>query len=386
MNTTTYTLSEVINIEGDEKLLAHFKKNGRLQTNVFNRFVRDLNQKYEYVSVEGKGGKKTKITIGGKRDTLVPREDNRKDNGKGQKPIEIETFFPIIILNHLINFEVSEPQTTNNWLKMMGVITEQMYETNKFKYSEVAFDKEIELLSDNNIIDSKDKYVLKEFNKNESQRINRYFLDSVGDLEESNIINHNISYKAKCTLPDKSEKYIDISDKVKKYADTLKTELLNSAKYDSLMPADLNNLRNKPLVIQFNTEYSKVLKNITDDNNKKLYIDFIYAVHSLELIDKDYTVQQWIEKHIHNDLSEYVENPSIYYNIHKQQFHKAHKQKVQSLAENRQINFIYKETSVFGGKVNIEKYRNSTYQRVQYLKGAETYVITYEKLLNHYFY
>lgn len=385
MKKTTYTLSEMINTDGDEILLAHFKKYRRLQSNMFKRFVKDLNQIYDYdVKVEGNGGQKTKFTVGERKDTLAPREDRRKDNGKGQKPLEIESFFPIIILNHLTEFKTSEPNTINNWLKVMGVIPIQMFDSNKFKYSEGALDKELEILSNNNIIDSKDKYVLKEFNKNESERINRYFLDSVGDLEKLNIINHNVSYKAKCIFPDKTEKYIDITDKVKKHADKLKTELLNSPKYDSLKPTDLINLRNKPLVKKFNIEYSKELKNITDENNKKLYIDFIYAVHRLELVDKNYTVQQWIEKNRHNDLSEYLENPNTYYTIHKQQFHKAHKEKILCLADNRQRAFIDKETGDFGGMVNIEKYRNSAFDRVKYLKGEETYVIIYENLVSYY--
>lgn len=88
-----YTQKEIIEIEGDEIIKNHHAKYGRLMVNVFNRFVKDLKQRYEHVEVIGKGGKKTKYILGKKREQLAERRDNRKYNGGLNKTYDNEDFY-----------------------------------------------------------------------------------------------------------------------------------------------------------------------------------------------------------------------------------------------------------------------------------------------------
>lgn len=103
---TEFSQKEIVELVGDEVLKEHLNKNGRLMQNMFNRFIRDLDQIFEQFKVDGKGGKRTKYFVGEKREYLIERNDKRKFNGEGQLPQNYEEGLPIMILEYLIRTSV----------------------------------------------------------------------------------------------------------------------------------------------------------------------------------------------------------------------------------------------------------------------------------------
>lgn len=48
-----FSQEEIVELRGDEVVKNHLNKNGRLMQNMFNRFIKDLDQTFEQFEVKG---------------------------------------------------------------------------------------------------------------------------------------------------------------------------------------------------------------------------------------------------------------------------------------------------------------------------------------------
>jgi uncharacterized protein Smg (DUF494 family) len=404
---TEFSLEAIVEFEGDIVIKNHFYKHGRLMTNMFKRFLRDLEQRYTIVKVEGKGGKNTRYYLGERRECLAERNDNRRFNGEGQLPENYEQGFPIMILEYLNRTSVNEPKTINNLLKEMGFITDDMFEASKSKYSQDVLNLHISKLIVDNVINNNTECVVYDYIDREINRLSQHFMGYIQKLEDAKIIIHNkhtmglisviepidiydsFSGRMKTVL-EEQERYIELSPLVIEKVAKMRRGLQNKPQYKHLTSKEIYRYRNKSDVKEYWKEHDMLLYQIEDDNGVQLKLLRTFEAHTLYLQAGDNPIKRWLEKKQNRGAIDLYRNNELqYYLKNREQFHQAREKYVVKLAAERQDNNQKANTKFldeFGGKqkkIEINAY-DSEWVKNKKLMFLGLYVEAYEKLQKYY--
>ncbi|MBA9027598.1 hypothetical protein [Peribacillus huizhouensis] len=413
MNKTEFTQEEIVAIEGDDIIKEHMAKNNKLMINIFNRFVTDLDQRYESVETIGKGGKKTKYILGAKRDVEADRKDKRVNNGKGQVPLKYEQAFPIMMLEYLETHQSEKPQTIPKWLLDMGFITKEMFEARKLKYDSRVLEAETNRLVENEVVKKGYDDVVEDYVVREIQRLNDYFMAVVARLNKAKIITHVPYEMGKCKIPVISEswddesgeteqsisyryEYPELSSYVVGEISLMQRELQNQDKYKHLSLKEIHNLKNMKIVQEYWKEYKYRLNRITDESGERLYLVLAYTAHAIFLRAGKNPIIKWLEKNNREAIEFYNSNEIQYFLENRNDFHKTRNDYVVGLAKKRQERFntpikVVKESiEDYGGKRKVISVENDPYDdknkwdKNKEFMYLELYAKAYEKLQEYY--
>lgn len=402
-----FSQEEIVKLEGDEVLKNHFYKNGRLMLNMFQRFLRDLEQRYTQVKVDGKGGKKTRYFLAERRECLAERNDNRIFNGEGQLPENYEQGFPIMILEHLIRSSVNEPKTTTRLLRDMGFITDDLFEASKSKYSQNVLNSQIVKLKVDNIIENNTESVIYDYIDREINRLTQHFMGYIKKLEIAKLIIHNkhtmglISVfepidiydefnRRMKTVVEEQEKYIELSSFVIEKVAKMRRDLQNNPKYKHLTQKDIYRYRNKTDVKEYWKEHDTLLYQITDENGTQLNLLRTFEAHTLFLQTGDNPIKRWLEKKQNQRaIGLYYKDDLQYYLENRKQFHKAREKYVVRLAQKRQDDAQKENNKLsdeLGGKQKkvIIEFDDTEWIKNKKLMFLGLYVEAYQKLQEYY--
>ncbi|MBD8848408.1 hypothetical protein [Priestia megaterium] len=404
---TEFSQAEIVELEGDEVVKKHLDKNGRLMTNIFKRFLRDLEQRFIEVNVDGKGGKNTRYFVGERRECLAERNDKRRFNGEGQLPKNYEQGFPIMILEYLIRSSVSEPKTTNSLLKDMGFITDDLFEASKSKYSQNVLNSQIAQLKVDDIIENNTESVVYDYIDREINRLTQHFMGYIQKLEGAKLIIHNkhtmgiisvvepidiydkFSGRMK-TILEEQERYIELSSFVIEKVAKMRRDLQNNPKYKHLTSKDIYRYRNKKDVKEYWEEHDILLYQITDENSIQLKLLRTFEAHTLYLQAGDNPIKRWLEKKQNRGAIDLYNSDELqYYIVNREQFHKAREKYVIKLANDRQDNAQKENTKLSGELGGKQKKVEINVDDTEWVKNKKLmflglYVEAYEKLQEYY--
>lgn len=404
-----FSQEEIVELMGDEVVKNHLNKNGRLMQNMFNRFIKDLDQTFEQFEVKGNGGKKTRYFIGDKRVCLAERNDKRRFNGEGQLPENYEQGFPIMILEYLIRSSVNEPTTTNSLLKDMGFITDDLFKASKSKYSQNVLNNQIAKLKVDNVIENNTESVVYDYVDREINRLTQHFMRYIQKLEVAKLIIHNkhtmglisvaepmdvydkFSERMKTVL-EEQERYIELSPFVVDKVAKMRRELQNKHEYKDLTSKDIYRYRNKKDVKEYWKEHDILLYQIEDENGCQLRLLRTFEAHTLYLQAGDNPIKRWLEEKQNRGAIELYNNDKLqYYLTNREQFHGAREKYVVKLATDRQENAQKENTKVLAEMGGKQKKININLDDTEWVKNKKLmflglYVEAYEKLQEHYGY
>ena len=389
---TEYSQEEIVMLKGDEIVRNHFFKNGRLQINMFKRFVRDLNQIYEKVKTEGKGGKKTKYFVGKERGELAERNDNRKYNGEGQLPVNYEQGFPIMILERLIKSNVSVPTTTTKLLFDFSFIPKEFYIATKAKYSQNVLKYEISTLKENGVINTLTQTVVYDYIDKEITRLNNHFMGYIKKLEDAKLIIHNKHIIGEFQDENGVSKFVELTPLVVDKVAKMRRYLQQSKKYKHLTLKEINRFRNKSDVKEYWMEHDRLLYEITDEIGNQLKLIRTFEAHTLFLQAGDNPIKRWLEKKANRGAIDLYNSDELQYYLGKRkEFHEARNKYVVELAQSRQNEANKKKNALldeFGGKEKqvVINFEDSEWEKNKKLMFLGLYVDGYEKLQKHYGY
>lgn len=404
MSKAEFLQEEIVAIEGDNIIKDHMAKNKKLMTNMFKRFVRDLEQRYESVETVGKGGMKTKYILGAKCVVEFDRKDARVNNGKGQVPLKYEQAFPIMMLQHLTERLETTPLTVISWLEKIGFITQEMSNASKLRYNDKVLEIESDKLKKLNKIEDDEDFLVKDYLSNEIERLGKYFMHVVKKLQDANIITHQLYKMAKCEIPKIKEyyeggkmvrevnhqiKYMELSPYVLREISTLQANLQNSYEFRKLTIIDINKYKSKPLVMEYWKNYKKQLNEVTDESGERLYIELVYDAHALFIKAGRNPVIKWLEENNREAIETFSSDDMRYFLENRKEFHETLHNYVAELAENRQKKFQEVEKAKvceIGGKINLRKFEDDKYKKVKDLKLKGIYAEAYQKLQEYYGY
>ncbi|WP_341302291.1 hypothetical protein MHB44_08020 [Lysinibacillus sp. FSL H8-0500] len=408
-----YSQKEIIEIEGDDIIKEHMAKYNKLMTNMFNRFVRDLEQRYETVETIGKGGMKTRYILGAVRDVEAGRKDKRVDNGKGQVPLKYEQGFPIMMLQYLHMNRSEKPQTINKWLLDMSIITNEMFEASKLRYDSRVLENQMSKLEKKNVIKSGNSCMVTDYVEREIQRLNKYFMQVVDKLEEAKIIKHVPYLMGKCKIPhtyefinnDKQEldneiaytyEYLELSPHVACKIAYMESSLQNEDRFKHLTLKEIHGLKGMKLVQEYWKEYKLRLNQITDESGERLFLVLVYTAHALFVGAGKNPIIKWLEKNNRGAIELYNGDSMKYFLENAKDFHETRNDYIVSLAENRQKKFNTPSEKVIGAneELGIEgrivKVKNDPYDdkniwdKTKEMMYLELYVQAYRKLQEYY--
>lgn len=405
MSKKEFSQEEIVAIEGDDIVKTHLVKYKKLMANVFNRFVKDLEQRYESVETIGKGGMKTKYILSTKLNVETERKDGRVNNGKGQVPLKYEQVFPVMLLQLLESNPSEEPQTINKWLLDMEVITKEMFDASKLRYDSRVLEAEKNKLDASEVV----KRVVEDYVKRETQRLNDYFMTVVVRLEKVKIITHIPYVLGKCKIPVQIDnwdnesgkmeqsisyiyKYPELSSFVLGEISLMEKKLQNKYEYKHLTLAEIHNLKNMKIVQDYWKEYKYNLNKITDESGNRLYLILVYTAHAIYLRAGNNQIIKWLEKNNREVIELYKSDRIQFFLESRNDFHKTRNDYVVGLAEKRQDRFntpvvvVKKSIEGLGGKNKVISVENDPYDdKNKWDSNKESmywgfYVKAYEKL------
>lgn len=394
------SLVEVVMEFGTDKQKACVLEGKKWRKESHDALIKVLDSKFGFVDVVGKGYKMEFILdeeFDFERDII----DGRASNGQGQVPLKYEQAFPIMVIVHLLNRSGSKPLTVNNWLLNIGIITEEMFQASKLRYSLSALEKESDKLVKNKVIESGQGYLIDNYIKREIERLQKYFMGVIQKLVKAKIITHQPYKMAKCEVPYLNEyfdeelgewvrqetietKYIELSSHVVSKIAKMECNLQNSPKFRELTLDEIRRYRNKPIVKEYWTEYKKQLNLITNEQGERLYIVIPYEAHALFVRAGINPIFKWLEKNNKEALVYYNSDETKYFLENRVDFHRALSKYVVDLAEDRQDKFQKKFVNEFGGKANIHKFEDNKYKVAHDLMIKGLYVEAYYKLQEYY--
>ncbi|MGY3314653.1 hypothetical protein ACV242_003149 [Peribacillus simplex] len=374
-------LVEVVMEFGTDKQKACVLEGKKWRKESQEALMKVLDSKFGVVDVVGKGYK-MEFTLDEEFDVERDIVDGRASNGQGQVPLKYEQAFPIIVIEHLLNRNGSEPLTVNKWLVNMGIITDDMFQASKLRYSLNALEKESTKLLENEVIKEGQEYLIDDYVKREIERLQGYFMGVIHKLVKAKIIKHQPYTMAKCEVPYLSEYYDEDSGKwvrdeatntryielpayvVGKIA-KMERELQNSPKFRDLTLNEIRRYRNKPIVVEYWTEHNRQLNLITNEVGERLYIVVTYEAHALFVRAGRNPIIKWLEKNNKEALAFYNSDEAKYFLENRVNFHGALRTYIVDLAEARQDRFQKKSVNELGGKVNIHKFEDNKYKVAQ---------------------
>lgn len=402
------TTGEVVEMHGTERCKWYFSKYKKL-----GGHKQQLHNELDavYVNWENvKVGRKNNYKLGEKRSVKMEIQDSRKGNGKSY-PTDLENNALMLILltlkNRSSNEDIESSCTINQWLKIVGFINEEILDATKSKYEKYILLSETEKLVEQNIIDdSSYEFVVGEIIKKMVESGQNIFLKLINELKREGIVQFRQFTKAKCNVPEQIEyyedgeihfeteinkKYIELDSYVVNQIAKTEKKLQEKPKYQSLTPNMIRNLKNMPLVKEYDKDFLKVLNRITDINGERLYIALTFETYSLALKSGNHNV----EKYLNNKSNELKDsynsdkNKKSYYK-YKEHFEKEYKDYLLDLAKSREVNEIKKEKELlegneFGSKINANKYREKKSDKSKYLKLKKDYSEIFGNILNYYY-
>lgn len=415
MSKTEFSQEEIVAIEGDDIIKEHMAKYKKLMVNMYNRFVKDLEQRYESVDTIGKGGMKTKYILGAKRDVEADRKDKRVSNGKGQVPLKYEQCLPIMMLQHLQMDRSEKPQTINKWLLDMGIISKDMFDVSKLRYDSRVLKKEVDKLVEKDVIKSGDRCVVSDYVEREIPRLNTHFMQVVGKLDKAKIIRHVPYLMGKRKIPHTSEfmnddkqemdneifhtyEYIELSPFVAGKISYIESSLQNEDKFKHLTLKEIHCLKGMKLVQDYWNEYKSRLNQITDESGERLYLVLVYTAHALFVRAGKNPIIKWLEKNNREAIELYNSDNMKYFLANAKDFHETRNDYIVSLAENRQKIFNTpvekvvgdnKELGIVGRIVKVENdpYDDKNkWDETKEMMYLESYAKAYRKLQEYYGY
>lgn len=415
MSKSEFSQKEIVEMEGDNIIKEHMAKNKKLMINIFNRFVKDLEQRYESVETIGKGGMSTKYILGAKRDVEANRKDGRVNNGKGQVPLKYELCFPIMMLKHLQMYRSEKPQTINKWLLDMEIIKKDMFEASKIRYDSRVLENEVNELVGKSVIEISDSCVVSDYIEREIQRLNTYFMQVVGKLDKAKIIKHVPYLMGKRKIPHTSEfmnddkqemdnaisytyEYIELSPFVAGKISYMEAGLQNEEKFKHLTLKEIHCLKGMKLVQEYWKEYKLRLNQITDESGERLYLVLVYTAHALFVRAGKNPIIKWLEKNNREAIELYNSDDMKYFLENTKDFHETRNDYIVNLAENRQKIFntpvekIVGANEELGIEERIVKVRNDPYDdknkwdKTKEMMYLELYAKAYRKLQEYYGY
>ncbi|MEY2369871.1 hypothetical protein [Lysinibacillus capsici] len=413
MSKTEFSQKEIVEIEGDNIIKDHMAKYNKLMTNMFNRFVKDLEQRYESIETIGKGGMKTKYILGARLDVEAERIDKRINYGKGQVPLKYEQGFPIMMLQHLHMNRNEKPQTINKWLLDMSIITNEMFEASKLRYDSRLLENQMSKLEKKNVIKSGNSCMVTDYVEREIQRLNTYFMQVVNKLEKAKIIKHVPYLMGKCKIPhtyvvinnDKQEldneiaytyEYLELSPHVAGKIAYMESSLQNEDRFKQLTLKEIHGLKGMKLVQEYWKEYKLRLNQITDESGERLYLVLVYTAHALFVGAGKSPIIKWLEKNNREAIELYNSEPVKYFIENAKDFHKTRNDYIISLAENRQKRFNIPFEKVVGAneelgiegeivKVGNDPYDDKNiWDKTKEMMYLGLYVKAYRKLQEYY--
>lgn len=394
------SLVEVVMEFGTDKQKACVLEGKKWRKESQDALMKVLDSKFGIVDVTGKGYS-MEFILDEEFDVERDIVDGRASNGQGQVPLKYEQAFPIMVIEHLLNRRGSEPLTVNKWLLNIKIITGEMFQASKLRYSLSALEKEYDKLVENKVIESEQEYLVDDFVKREIDRLQKYFMGVIRKLVKAKIIKHQCYTMAKCEIPYYHEyfdeesgryvreeeiqtKYIELSSHVASEIAKMERNLQNSLKFRELTLDEIRRYRNKPIVKEYWKEHKKQLNLITNELGERLYIVLSYEAHALFVRAGINPIINWLEKNNKEALAFYNSDEAKYFLENRVDFHGALSTYVVDLAEDRQDEFQKKSVNEFGGKANIHKFKDNKYKVTQDLMIKGLYVEAYRKLQEYY--
>lgn len=390
-----YTQEEVIDLEGDEVLKKHLKKNKRLTTNMFLRFEKDLKQIYgdDGIIIDGKGGKKTTYYLSDRLEHRMLRKDGRSDNGKNQVPESITKGIPVMILRFLMQNDTSSKNyTVTRWLYEMGFISQKLFKANKLKYQNNFVDSELKSVNEqNHFLNYEELSVLMDYISREITRIQKQFMKELNSLAQKNIIYFDSLKMAKVD----TESYEDLTE-VKEHIlltpyelaqiEEIKAKLKSKSKYNTLTEKEIHIYKNKLLVKEFWLDYNKELSKVKNKYQERLYIEYIYDTYVINLLCDNDAILELLDDN-EEDILLYSENDTQFINNAKRLLCVSLDEYICSLSLSREKSFIANETKLVmehGGRINRRKYDGNPFEKNKELMINERYSYLYNQIHNHY--
>ena len=390
-----YTQEEVVELEGDDVLKKHLRKNKRLTTNMFIRFEKDLKQIYgdSGVIIKGRGGQKTKYYLSERLEYPILREDGRSNNGKKQVPESITKGISIMILRFLMRNDTSSNRyTITRWLDKMGIISESLFKANKIKYKKNLLESELRNVNEqNHFLDYEDINVLMDYISREIKRIQKQFMKELDSLAQKSIIYFDSLKMAKVSI----ESY-DYLTEVKEHIlltpyeldqiEKIKEKIKSKDKYKTLTEKEIHIYKNKSLVKEFWTDYNEELSKVENKYQERLYIEYVYDTYVINLLcDKDAILESLDGNE--EDISLYNENDIKFISDAKSLLYASLDKYICSLSLSREESFIAQEKKLVmehGGKINKRKYDGNPFEKNKELMINKRYSCLYNQVHNHY--
>jgi hypothetical protein len=342
-----FTQEQIVAIEGDEVIKNHLAKNGRLMTNVFKRFVKDLEQRYEHVEVIGKGGKKTKYILGKKREQIAEREDNRISNGAWSNPYTKN--MDIMVVSVLEQgLEAETAQTLSKWALDFGLITPKMYELLLARYNDYLKSEHIQDLKDNNIIRKGEDRIVDDFTYM-TKEITNQLASTLNRMEKAGIIEYYPVYKGHVKETDKK---ISLHETTVKKILTLQRELME--KYD-VNEWYLAHYKNSKKTVQYYKEWKEGLAEITDEDGNVLGLDYWYKTYAIILKARKKKIIRYLEIYNKEAIERFKQNEELFLTDNETTYHKERHDYVVKEAQDKENKFLSKKTKTYTLNENLQE-------------------------------
>ena len=374
-----FTQEQIVAIEGDEVIKNHLAKNGRLMKNVFERFVKDLKQRYEHVEVIGKGGKKTKYILGEKREQIAEREDNRISNGAWSNPYTKN--MDIMVVSVLEQgLETETAQTLAKWALDFGLITPKMYELLLARYNDYLKSEHIQDLKDNNIIRKGEDRIVDDFTYM-TKEITNQLASTLNRMEKAGIIEYYPVYKGHVKETDKK---ISLHETTVKKILALQRELME--RYD-VNEWYLAHYKNSKKTVQYYKEWKEGLAEVTDENGNVLGLDYWYKTYAIILKARKKKIIRYLEKYNKEVIEKFKQDEDAFLLNNEVTYHKKRHDYVVDKAKKREDNFLSEKTKVveldenlqeiYEEKTIVKTYRN---RREDFTFDEEYYALYFDRL------
>ncbi|WP_028775651.1 hypothetical protein [Shimazuella kribbensis] len=370
-----FTQEQIVAIEGDEVIKSHMEKNKKLMKNVFLRFVKDLEQRYESVETVGKGGTKTKYILGSKRKKIAERRRELGGNiSNGAWSIPYTKNMDIMVVSVLEQGLVSKTaQILSKWCLDFGLITPKMYELLPAKYHEGYKQNCLQELIDNNIILEGEDRILNDYIY-DLKIIQNHLVNTLNRMSKANIIEYFPVYKGHI---ERNGKTINLHEETVKRILTHQSELME--KYD-VNDWYLNQFPNAKKVQNYKKEWKVELKSIKDENGNELGLDYWYISYAIILKARKKKIIRYLEKFNREVIEQFKKDEELFLDENKVDYHNGRSTYVINQAQKRMNRFFeqkYKKPFIeeLGGKQVTHKKHDTDFV---FDKGY--YALYFEKL------
>ncbi|MFJ7639414.1 hypothetical protein [Peribacillus sp. NPDC097225] len=367
--TTEFTQAQIVAIEGDETVKEHLKKFNKLMTNMFNRFVKDLKERYETVETIGKGGMKTKYILGTKREVLAEREDNRMNNGAWS--ISYTKNMDIMVVSALEQDLVTETaQVLSKWCLDFGLITQKMFELLPSKFNEHYREQCLQELKVNNIICEGEDRILNDFIY-EIKNLQNQLAGTLNRMQKANIIEYFPVYKG---FIEEDDKTINLHENTVKKISSLQRNLMEQFDVNEWYLKTYYNSRKSR---EYCKEWKENLAKITDENGEVIGLSYWYTTYAIILKATKKKIIRYLEKYNKEAIEQFKKGEDLFLNKNEETFHKARYDYVVKEARKREANFLSEKTKIVELNESVNEIYGETTKEVRYFNKRHEF--TYDE-------